>query len=99
MRIGPDGTQELIRQQGQRLGEGDTDPRRYLTEGSLPNGITFARNGDLIIANFGTDAIERMTRDGHSRTLFTEIDGAPLGGRPRAALHHRPAPRNPPRTR
>jgi sugar lactone lactonase YvrE len=79
MRIDPDGAQELIRQTGQSAGEGDTDPRRYLTEGSLPNGITFAGNGDLIIANFGTDAVERMTRDGHSQTLFTEIDGEPLG--------------------
>jgi gluconolactonase len=79
MRIDPDGNQELIRQTARGPGDNDTDPRRYMTEGSLPNGITFARGGDLVIANFGTDAIERMTRDGRSRTLFTEIDGEPLG--------------------
>jgi gluconolactonase len=79
MRIDPDGRQELVRQTQQGPGDDNTDPRRYLTEGSLPNGITFARNGDLVIANFGTDAIERMTREGQSRTLFTEIDGRPLG--------------------
>lgn len=79
MRIDPGGAQKLIRQTGRGPGEGDTDPRRYLTGGSLPNGITFAGDGDLIIANFGTDAVERMTRDGDSRTLVTEIDGEPLG--------------------
>jgi len=75
MRIDPDGTQELIRP----AGAGDTDTGRYLTDGSLPNGITFDRDGDLIIANFGTDAVQRMTRDGRFSTLFTEIDGEPLG--------------------
>ena len=33
----------------------------------------------FLIANFGTDHIELMTRDGHSKTLYTEIDGQPLG--------------------
>ena len=47
--------------------------------GTLPNGLAFAANGDIVIANFGTDAIERMTRDGRSTTLATAIDGAPLG--------------------
>jgi sugar lactone lactonase YvrE len=79
MRIDPDGKQELIRQAEPGPGGDDTDTKRYLTDGSLPNGITFAGNGDLIVANFGTDAIERMTHDGRSRTLFTEIDGQPLG--------------------
>src|SRR5579859_852755 len=33
--------------------EGD----RYL-QGTLPNGLAFARNGDILIANFGTDRLE-----------------------------------------
>src|ERR1700738_5258631 len=37
------------------------------------------RSGDFLIANFGTDAIELMHRDGKSRTLYTHIDGQPLG--------------------
>ena len=79
MRICPDGTQELVAQ--------DVDPRfgesgsveRYTMNGTLPNGLAFAPNGDFVIANFGTDAIERMTRDGRSATLFAELDGRPLG--------------------
>jgi len=47
--------------------------------GSLPNGIAFDREGRIVIANFGTDAIELMTRDGESRLLYDRIDGQPLG--------------------
>jgi gluconolactonase len=77
MRIDPDGSQTLVTQT--RLAVDATETDRYLLAGSLPNGITFASNGDLIIANFGTDTVERMTRDGHSTTLCTELDGRPLG--------------------
>lgn len=74
MRIDPDGTQELITQTETVADATDSD--RYLLAGSLPNGITFAPNGDLIIANFGTRAV-RMTRDVHSTTLCTELAGNP----------------------
>jgi sugar lactone lactonase YvrE len=47
--------------------------------GTLPNGLAFAPNGDFLIANFGTDAIERMTRAGVSTTLHTHVGDAPLG--------------------
>lgn len=85
MRIAPDGSQQLVTQQiDLRFGQGDNesaknDPDRYMLAGTLPNGLAFARNGDILIANFGTDAIERMTRDGRSQTLCGEIDGRPLG--------------------
>jgi sugar lactone lactonase YvrE len=53
---------------------------RYVqAQGSLPNGLAFAENGDFLIANWGTDAVEIMTREGRVRTLYTEIDGQPLG--------------------
>jgi gluconolactonase len=79
MRIDPDGTQELIAQTVVQAG-GDADSvARYILEGTLPNGLAFDANGNFVIANFGTDAIERMTRDGHSETLFTEIEGKPIG--------------------
>jgi sugar lactone lactonase YvrE len=55
------------------------DQTPNLFEGTLPNGLAFARNGDLLIANFGTDALEVMTRDGRSRTLCDRVDGMPLG--------------------
>jgi len=80
MRIGTDGTQQLIAQQADtRFSEAAPSAERYMLQGTLPNGIAFARNGDFLIANFGTDALELMNRDGQTRTLYTQIDGAPLG--------------------
>lgn len=81
MRINPDGTQQLIAQQvDQRFtSQASNDGSRYIFEGTLPNGIALARNGDFLIANFGTDALERMSRSGESHVLYTAIDGKPLG--------------------
>jgi gluconolactonase len=53
---------------------------RYVhSQGSLPNGMAFLDNGDFIIANWGTDSVEVMTREGQVRRLFDQIDGRPLG--------------------
>lgn len=80
MRIHPDGSQQLIAQQPDtRFTEQAAGAERYIFEGTLPNGIAFARNGDFLIANFGTDALERMDRNGASQVLYTAIDGQPLG--------------------
>lgn len=83
-RIAADGSQRFV---GQRA-----DPRfqsasvatandfeAKFTQGTLPNGLAFADNGDLLISNFGTDLLELMTRDGDTRTLFDQIDGRPIG--------------------
>ena len=79
MRIRPDGGQELIAQVTHR-GVDANDPASLILGGrTLPNGIALNRDGDFLIANFGTDAIELMHRDGRSRTLYTDIDGQPLG--------------------
>src|SRR5882724_2529388 len=79
MRIRPDGAQQLIAQTGHR-GIDVNDPASYILGGAtLPNGIAMNRDGDFLIANFGTDAIELMRRDGNSRTLYTHVDGQPLG--------------------
>jgi gluconolactonase len=78
MRIGADGAQTLIRQRA-RADESPLDATSLILGGSLPNGIAFDRDGSILIANFGTDAIEIMTRDGRSRTLHDRIDGEPLG--------------------
>jgi sugar lactone lactonase YvrE len=85
MHIRPDGGQRLITAvvsgQGGGVagagsgGQGAGNP----FEGSLPNGLAFAANGDLLIANFGADVLEVMTRDGRSRVLCDRIDGMPLG--------------------
>ncbi|MEI9929194.1 MAG: SMP-30/gluconolactonase/LRE family protein [Rhizomicrobium sp.] len=77
MHIRPDGSQKLVTASGGVRNAGDMAPN--LVEGTLPNGLALARNGDILIANFGTDALEIMTRDGTCRTLHDSIDGKPLG--------------------
>jgi gluconolactonase len=79
MCILPDGTQRLVAQSGHR-GVDANDPTSLILGGAtLPNGIAMDREGNFIIANFGTDAIELMRRDGYSHTLYTHVDGVPLG--------------------
>jgi sugar lactone lactonase YvrE len=75
MHIRPDGSQQLVTASGNKT----ADATSNLIEGTLPNGLAFARNGDILIANFGTDALEVMTRDGQCRTLYDNIEGKPLG--------------------
>jgi len=80
MQIGRDGNQRLVTQRadphftlkGQAAAES-------LLSGTLPNGLAFAQNGDILIANFGTDRLEVMSRDGETRMLLDSIDGKPLG--------------------
>src|SRR5580704_4805974 len=75
----PDGQQRIIAQRHSgSFGNAATEASRYLT-GTLPNGLAFAENGDILIANFGTDRLEIMTRDGESRVLGDHIDGHPIG--------------------
>ena len=74
--IRPDGSQKLI---GSTTNDTAIGTGPDLVEGSLPNGLAFARNGDLLIANFGTDTVDVMTRGGENRILYDSIDGKPLG--------------------
>lgn len=82
MRIGADGKQTLVTP---RIVDTSPDStasfeNRYIqAQGSLPNGLAFAANGDILIANWGSDALEIMTRNGVLRTLHNSIDGQPLG--------------------
>lgn len=79
MRIAPDGSQSIVTQ---KLSEDFTvsaDEVSRFTAGTLPNGLAFARNGDILISNFGTDRLERMTRTGETEVLFDTIDGTPIG--------------------
>src|SRR3984957_16730716 len=79
MRIAPDGSQRIVTHRRSPYFEGaHSEASRYL-EGTLPNGLAFARNGDILISNFGTDCLEIMTRDGESRVLADSIDGEPIG--------------------
>jgi sugar lactone lactonase YvrE len=84
MRIAPDGTQRFIGQRADpRFGSAASEQTEAFearfTQGTLPNGLAFAANGDLLISNFGTDRLEVMTRDGATRTLYDQIDGQPIG--------------------
>ncbi|PKN67249.1 MAG: gluconolactonase [Deltaproteobacteria bacterium HGW-Deltaproteobacteria-12] len=79
VKISPDGSQEIIAQSYKTAFESaSTDAGRF-TEGTLPNGLAFAENGDILISNFGTDSLEVMTRSGQTRVLYDRIDGEPIG--------------------
>ena len=79
MHIRPDGTQELIAQSHASAFASATDEAKRFTEGTLPNGLAFARDGSILISNFGTDCLELMTRTGETKVLIDSIDGKPIG--------------------
>lgn len=79
VRIPPEGEQEVISQSFESAFEEATDDANRFTEGTLPNGLAFAENGDILISNFGTDVLEVMSRDGKTRLLYDSIDGEPIG--------------------
>ena len=79
VRISPDGTQKLITQTFDKSFTEAKDDASRFTEGTLPNGLAFAGNGDILISNFGTDVLEVMTRDGETRLMYDSIDGQPIG--------------------
>ncbi|HSV46994.1 MAG TPA: SMP-30/gluconolactonase/LRE family protein [Ramlibacter sp.] len=79
VRIDADGEQQLIAQQPSQGVGATAGADQLMMGGTLPNGLAFDRDGNILIANFGTDAIELMTRGGASRTLVDRIDGQPLG--------------------
>jgi gluconolactonase len=79
VKICPGGTQDVITQRrSAHFEHAGSEATRYL-QGTLPNGLAFARNGDFLISNFGTDCLEVMSRDGTSRVLADDIDGEPIG--------------------
>ncbi len=78
MRIDPSGQQQLLAPFGHQDLAAKA-PGAGLLEGSLPNGLAIMRSGDFVIANFGTDRLEAMTRRGETRVLLDSLDGKPLG--------------------
>jgi sugar lactone lactonase YvrE len=79
MQIKADGTQQIVTQKRSAdFGAAKDEATQYLT-GTLPNGLAFAGNGDILISNFGTDCLEIMQRDGTTRVLADSIDGEPIG--------------------
>lgn len=79
MRIKASGQQDLVTQTIDPHFDVGARAEDSLLRGTLPNGLAFAANGDILIANFGTDRLELMTRQGASRVLMDSIDGVPLG--------------------
>lgn len=77
--IRPDGTQRLIAQAlDTRFGATQDEADRF-TKGTLPNGLAFDGDGSILISNFGTDRLERMTRNGDTTVVLDTIDGTPIG--------------------
>lgn len=79
VRINPDGQQLLLAPDAASVDETDFEARYVRSQGSLPNGMAILPNGDFIIANWGTDSVEVMDREGRVKRLFDSIDGMPLG--------------------
>lgn len=79
MRIGPDGRQTLVAQVESGSFAGASDDANRFTTGTLPNGLAFAGNGDLLVSNFGTDRLERMKRTGETTVMADRLDGRPIG--------------------
>lgn len=80
MKIDADGSQQLITPYVENNEANASYESRYIqATGSLPNGLCFDQNGDIIIANWGTNHMERMTREGKLTTILTAIDERPLG--------------------
>jgi sugar lactone lactonase YvrE len=78
-RLQSDGTQEIITQKRSEHFQAVTSEASRYLQGTLPNGLAFARNGDLLISNFGTDCLEVMSRNGETRVLADSIEGQPIG--------------------
>jgi gluconolactonase len=80
VRIKPDGSQEIITQShdADAFGDSSNDAEKFV-DGTLPNGLAFANNGDILISNFGTDCLERMSRTGETEVMFDTVDGEPIG--------------------
>lgn len=77
--IRPDGSQTLIAQSLDTRFSATADEAERFTSGTLPNGLAFDADGSILISNFGTDRLERMTRDGRTEVLLDQIDGQPIG--------------------
>ncbi len=78
MRIASSGEQQLILPVD-AAGHAQAAAGDGLTHGSLPNGLALDAEGALIVANIGTDRVERLGRDGRTQLLLDRLDGQPLG--------------------
>ena len=77
--IRPDGSQELVAQSLDTTFGATADEADRFTKGTLPNGLAFDADGSILISNFGTDRLERMSRTGETTVMLDTIDGSPIG--------------------
>jgi gluconolactonase len=77
--ISTDGSQKTITQKKSDDFDSVGDDYNKYSNGTLPNGLCFDKEGRIVIANFGTDCVEIMDLDGTTRVLFDQIDGKPIG--------------------
>lgn len=79
--IAPDGSQRLIVQHlDESYARSDDEAARLTPVTTLPNGLALDADGSFLIANFGTDRLERMSPDGcRTEVLADHIDGQPVG--------------------
>lgn len=82
--IFPDGRQEVIAPTGGGPFAPQTpDGRLPNIDGnqgfSMPNGLCFDAEGDIVVCNYGTDLIEHFTRSGERKLFLDTIDGRPVG--------------------
>lgn len=77
--IGPDGSQQVITQSHDAGQFAEMADSQRFIDGTLPNGLAFDRNGDILVSNFGTDCLERMTRTGDTEVMFDTVDGDRIG--------------------
>ncbi|MEK9676790.1 MAG: SMP-30/gluconolactonase/LRE family protein [Rhodospirillaceae bacterium] len=79
VKLSADGSQEIITQNHGGAFSGASDEESRFTEGTLPNGLAFGKEGQIYISNFGTDVLEVMEPDGKTSLMFDTIDGQPIG--------------------
>jgi len=77
--IRPDGSQQLVAQSLDTTFGATADEADRFTKGTLPNGLAFDADGSILISNFGTDRLERMSRTGETTVMLDTIDGSPIG--------------------
>lgn len=79
VKIAADGSQTIITQAHSPNGFVEAEEANKFIDGTLPNGLAFDRNGDILISNFGTDCLERMKRTGETTLMFDSVDGERIG--------------------
>src|SRR5579863_6875214 len=58
--------------------DGKASELATLPAGSIPNGVTMDRNGDLIYCDLGKEAVVRLTRDGKTSLVADQVGGLHL---------------------